>query len=680
MRASALVGPPGSGDHHRVTDPATKRLAWGLVALCVGSLACGLGLHATGDPGLEPSTAFSIALTAALVPVGVLVTRRQPGNPIGWMFLFVALTFDLGVLTGGYAEYWTSGEGGSEGLGKAAAWYASSSWTPWVLIPATFLLLLFPDGKLLPGNRWRLAAWSAGVGIALTWVAELLLPGKLEDYPRVKNPYGVESGLVEPLQGLGFLLVAIGLVGSIAAVILRFRRGDREQREQIKWIALAGAVIAVIVPVGIATYDLVGEDVANTAIELSILGLPIAAGVAMLRYRLYDVDVVINRTLVYATLTAGLAAVYAVVALGLGVAIGSGSTVPTAAATLAVALLFRPLRGRVQTEVDRRFDRARYEGLRTIERFLAELRAGRAAPERAGSVLAEALGDPNLELLFWLPAEEVHTDATGRTVTRPDAPGQAKTPVRRGELQLATVVHDEALDRRPNLLDSVLAAAGLAIEIGRLRAEVRRRLAEVEDSRTRIVTAGFEERRRLERDLHDGAQQRLVSIGLALRHVQSRLPESGAEARELDASVTELGQAIDELRELARGVRPAGLDDGLATALQALASRSPLRTRVDATDERFDDRLETAAYFVASEALTNAVKHARASTVSVSAARQDGRLLVSIRDDGVGGASATGGSGIVGMSDRVSALGGRLSVDSPPGGGTMVTAELPCES
>ena len=184
--------------------------------------------------------------------------------------------------------------------------------------------------------------------------------------------------------------------------------------------------------------------------------------------------------------------------------------------------------------------------------------------------------------------------------------GRARTPVRRATLQLATVVHNESLGNRPNLLQNVIEAAGLAIEIARLRAEVRRRLAEVEESRARIVTAGYDERRRLERDLHDGAHQRLVSIGLALRHVQGQLPARSREADELNATVEEVSDAIEELRELARGVRPAGLDDGLSPALRELASRSPLPTRVDATGERFEDPLETAAYLVASEALANA--------------------------------------------------------------------------
>ena len=217
--------------------------------------------------------------------------------------------------------------------------------------------------------------------------------------------------------------------------------------------------------------------------------------------------------------------------LGLGVAIGSGSTLPTAAATLAVALLFRPLRARIQAAVDRRFDRARYEGLRKVERFLEELRAGRAAPEETGACWPTRSGIPASSCCSGSrPRRSTSTRPAGRS-REPAAPGRTRTPVRRGDLQLATLVHDEALGERPDLLESVIGAAGLAIEIGRLRVEVRRRLAEVEDSRARIVTAGDAERRRLERDLHDGAQQRLVSIGLALRHVQGQLPAVSPQAQ-----------------------------------------------------------------------------------------------------------------------------------------------------
>jgi signal transduction histidine kinase len=460
------------------------------------------------------------------------------------------------------------------------------------------------------------------------------------------------------------------------------KRGSLVERLQLRWLAFAALLLPAAIVASLIESSITGSEGAATTIGsvLALTAIPVAIGVAVMRYRLYEIDRLINRTLVYVTLTAALAATFAAISLTLGVVIGSGSTLPTAAATLVVVLLFRPLRSRVQTFVDRRFDRARYEGLRKVEHFLEELRAGRAAPEATGEVMAEAIGDPGLELFFWLPAEQVHVDASGRAVEELPTAGGARTPVRRGGLQLATVVHDRALGERPDLLESVIEAAGLAIEIARLRVEVRRRLAEVEESRTRIVTAGYEERRRLERDLHDGAQQRLVSIGLALRNVQSRLPTPSPEAAELNATVEEVADAIEELRELARGVRPAGLDDGLSPALRELASRSPLHTNVDATEERFEDKLETAAYFVASEALANAAKHAHASHVTLSTARRNGHLVVCIRDDGVGGAVRSEGSGLAGMTDRVAALGGSLSVDSRPDRGTIVTAELPCES
>ena len=208
--------------------------------------------------------------------------------------------------------------------------------------------------------------------------------------------------------------------------------------------------------------------------------------------------------------------------------------------------------------------------------------------------------------------------------------------------------------------------------------EVRRQLAEVERSRARIVTAALDERRRLERDLHDGAQQQLVAIGLDLRHLQAGLEADSPVRHQLDDSVQRLGGAIRELRELAHGVRPASLDAGLATALSELAGRAPVRTVLDVTDERFASEVETAAYFVVSEALANALKHATPALIEVLADRVDGRLVVVVSDDGPGGAAAVPGSGLAGMSDRVAALGGTLSVDSPPDGGTRVRAELPC--
>ena len=356
------------------------RLAWGLAGLGLLLVASGTVLSLASGTGIDVrAEVFIWAITLAFAAAGVLIAARHPRNAIGWIFLGAGVAAGLGAVVGAYAEYWVESGAGPEALGKAAAWYGDVSWIPFIVVPSTFLLLLFPDGRLL-SPRWRPLAWCAGLGIAGTFVLNGLTPGPLEDYPEIRNPLGVESGLREALETLSILAVLIGLCGSALSLALRFRRADGEQRLQIKWLAYAGAVAALTVTIGLLLYEVVGEDVANSAIMLSVLGLPAATGVAILRYRLYDIDVVINRTIVYAALTAGLAAIYAAVSLSLGVAVGAGSTLPTAAATLAVAVVFRPLRARVQVQVDRRFDRARYEGLRQVERYLSDLRAGRAAP------------------------------------------------------------------------------------------------------------------------------------------------------------------------------------------------------------------------------------------------------------------------------------------------------------
>ncbi|MBA3735421.1 MAG: sensor histidine kinase [Actinobacteria bacterium] len=662
---------------------AARVASWIVVSLTVGVMA-GASLLDALSRSTEPawlSFVFPLAVVMS-TSVGLVVATRRRYNPIGWLLLANGLVLALNGLAANYAAYGLLERPGSLPGTEWAVLFDQSGW-PTVFAAFTAIAFVFPDGRL-PSPRWRPIAWAAIASFALFLLLSFLRPGSFD------KPFGAVSKplpqLPEAIFIAPFTIGALGMLASLFAAALavgtRLRRASGVERSQIKLLAYASALIPAAVVAGWAEGLLgSGSDTATViGLVLVVLAIPLAIGVAVMRYRLYEVDRLINRTLVYLALSALLALTYAAVSLTLGVALGAGSTLPTAAATLAVALAFGALRSRVQMLVDRRFSRARYEGLRRVERYLVELRAGRAAPEATGPVLAEALGDPSLELFFWLPESDEHVDFAGRPA--PVAPDSRRdlTPVRRGSLLLGAVLHDRALSERPDLLESVIDAAGLAIEIGRLRAEVARRLAEVEQSRARIVTAGYEERRRLERDLHDGAQQRLVSIGLALRHIQNQVPASSREAGELDDTVVELGEAIKELRELARGVRPARLDDGLGAALRELASRSAPRTTVDVTEERFQDHLETAAYFVASEALANAAKHAQASQVTVTATSQNGSLLVCVRDDGVGGACPADGSGLGGMTDRVAALGGSLSVDSPPGQGTVVTVELPCES
>jgi signal transduction histidine kinase len=227
----------------------------------------------------------------------------------------------------------------------------------------------------------------------------------------------------------------------------------------------------------------------------------------------------------------------------------------------------------------------------------------------------------------------------------------------------------------------VLRAAALPLEVARLGGEVRRRLAEVRESRIRIVRAGYEERRRLERNLHDGAQQRLVALGMTLRRLQRRLvgadPDAGAA---LDGAVDEISRTVVELREIARGLRPGALDGGLGTALDDLARRTPLAMRVEAPTGPLPDDVQVAAFYVACEAVANAVKHASASRIDVLVHREDDGLRVSVTDDGVGGAASVAGGGLAGLADRVAAHGGSLRLESPRGEGTRLEVVLPCAS
>jgi signal transduction histidine kinase len=302
-------------------------------------------------------------------------------------------------------------------------------------------------------------------------------------------------------------------------------------------------------------------------------------------------------------------------------------------------------------------------------------------PEDLRDVLAHALDDASLELAFWLPEYGTYSDLNGRPCELPVATSdRAATPVVRAGNPVAVLIHDASLREEPELLAAVGAAAGIALENARLHAELHARLAELRGSRARIVEAGQSERQRLERDLHDGAQQRLIALSLELKILEDELGENPEATRRLDEAQHEITQSLEELRAVARGIHPAVLTGhGLAIALEQVAARAsvPVRLSVDA-EERFPEQVEVAAYYVVAESLTNIAKHARASRASVQIGQVSDDLVVEIVDDGVGGADSESGSGLRGLADRVEALGGRLRVWTPRGGGTRVRAEIPC--
>jgi signal transduction histidine kinase len=305
------------------------------------------------------------------------------------------------------------------------------------------------------------------------------------------------------------------------------------------------------------------------------------------------------------------------------------------------------------------------------------------ADRSLGLALADALGDRSLKLVYWRPSAGHYVTYDGRPVELPEAgSGRAVTEVEREGIRVGAIIHDASLADEPGLVRAVAASAALALENERLEAELRARLDELQTSRSRLVEVSMFERRRLERDLHDGAQQRLVALSLQLGLAKRRLEEGQdvAAGAMLDAARDELARALEELRELARGIHPAVLTDrGLEPALEALAERAPLPVSLDQMPaERLPAPVEAAAYFVVAEALTNVVKYAGASTAAVRIRRNGSYAVVEVRDDGVGGADPTSGTGLRGLADRLAALDGRLEVHSPPGEGTTVRAEVPC--
>jgi signal transduction histidine kinase len=293
--------------------------------------------------------------------------------------------------------------------------------------------------------------------------------------------------------------------------------------------------------------------------------------------------------------------------------------------------------------------------------------------------LAERLGDRTLAIAYWLPERKLFVDERGDPVALPQpGTGRTWTAVEHHGSRVAAIIHDAELDARPELVEAAAAGAVMALDNERLKADLRARLQELHASRRRIVEAAAEARRQLERDLHDGAQQRLVSLSLDLELLRRKVAEHAA-AEMVDGAIQTLREALTELRELARGIHPALLSDhGLPPALDVLAQRSPVPIELDLElESRLPIEVETAAYFVAAEALTNVAKHGRASFARVTATDTDGVLTLTVSDDGVGGAHLNGGGGLRGLADRVAAIDGQLTIDSPPGGGTRVAATIP---
>lgn len=621
--------------------------------------------------GLQVGLALSVGLPGVLV--GLFLLMRGP-RVIGVLLVLLGL-LPLVLLSP------DSGVGAEppHGFARVLAVMSVAGWV-WLYIPPALLAAYFPDGRL--GRRWWPLPVGWGVLLLVFHLAVAFDPGSYGGGPdQIPGaPPAEVPAWVAQVAGFGSLVLLLALlVGSAARVVTRFRVGDVVVRRQIKWFLLSFMLLPAVLVATWAAYLL--TDVAGVVVMVGLLlvyvSLPVSVAVAIGRHDLYDVDLLVSRTAGYILLTGLVVAVYGGLTVAIGAVVGRGSELTVAVATLAATAVFGLLRRKVQAAVDARFDRGRGNALGRVDRFLDEIRHGRAEPEQVEQVLREALVDPGITVRFRMDTRGATTwhDATGAVA---DRPGGDVLDVAVAGQTIACIGYRRV--QRHRLFREVLRDVHLALELAQSRIALRQALSETLASRHRLVEATDAERRRLERDLHDGAQQRLVAIGMRLRLAQQDVSPTDPMQTALGDAVRDLREAITELRRVAGGVRPQGLDEGLATALRALTRTSPVPVELHVTTVPVSDAVATTAYFVAAEALANALKHADPRALTVDVAHDDGTLIVTVSDDGRGGAVVRAGSGLAGLHDRVAALGGRLSLDSRRDAGTRVEARLPCGS
>jgi signal transduction histidine kinase len=629
--------------------PWPRWLAFAIALLTAGVIAIGCVLLVFWP---SPADIARFATTAVIglpsTVLGLVVARRRPDNVVGALLAGVGLA---PAVNGVVDELLIIGQRWS--VADLVNRFGEGAWMLWYL-PVALLALYFPDGTLLPGKRWRVAAIGLPV---LVVVFDLVVAADI-------------LWLVFPL-----LPVFLGLlVAGAVSLRRRYRSAGEVRKAQVKWFALAGMFLPATLLLCWTSYLLLGApDLVLVGLLLTYLAIPAATTIAMLRHDLYDVDRALSGAVAYTMATAALLAVFTAVSFVSGLVIGRDSVAVAAATTAVCAIALAPLRSRLQRRVDRRLYPARQAALAALDNLRHGIHNGQSEPEELEDVLRAALKDPTLRIGYRLPGGTDLVDTEGNPVE----PGRS-APVHVGAVEIGAVIWERG---SKELLRELAAAAALIVELVRLRIEVAAALREVEASRSRLQHIGYQERKRLERDLHDGAQQRLVSLGMALRLAQRHLDDGTVDVNGLlDQSVAELGTAVAELRQLAHGLRPSSLDDGLGPALAALTSSMPVPVDLEVRAPTLPDDVSTTAYYVASEAVANAAKYARAERIRLSVAIEEDRLRVLVSDNGVGGATARNGSGLAGLADRVAAAGGQLRVHSPAGLGTLVEAVLPCAS
>jgi signal transduction histidine kinase len=684
--------------------PAAARLGWSLWALTVVMLGVGLATSLTGEqPFGEVVFAIIFPLfLLAYATVGALIASRQPGNAIGWIFLATGVLWALSGLAAGLAT-WAGPDQSDVSWVRVLDWLGAWVFVPGIYAPAMFLLLLFPDGHP-PSPRWKPVVWVGGLAAFGAALQAALVPGPMEDAVILRtNPYAVGSPEMWDLVGsVSWILGVLGVVAATVALLRRLRRSSGQQRQQIKWLAYAGVIVVSIFVLSGIGWTLGGEDellttvVLPASVLLGLLLVPVAAGTAILRHRLYDIDIVINKTVVYGLLAAFITAVYVGLVVGIGTLVGSrGNLFLSILATAIIAVGFQPVRERARRLANRLVYGKRatpYEVLSDFGERLASSYATEDVLPRLARVVGEGVGATRSRIWLRVGGELRRVgewpagskDASSVELPPGGLPSfegedRAFEVRHQGELLGAITVsmppREGLTPGGEKLLRDLAGQAGLILRNVRLIEELRA-------SRQRIVAAQDQERRRLERDIHDGAQQQLVALAVNLklaRTVSAKDPDRAGEI--LDRLQTEAQEAMENLRDLARGIYPPLLaDKGLAAALESQARKAVVPVVVEPNGiGRYPQEAEAAAYFCVLEALQNVAKYAEATSVTVRLQEEPGGLTFVVQDDGRGfdPAKSPSGSGLQNMADRVEALGGSLDVASSPGMGTTVTGRLP---
>jgi len=690
------------------------------LALALAALAIALAVYGHTPFAQVDITDMVLPITFSIA--GLVVATRLPRNPLGWLFLFMAVNGGTDGVASGIAGLSAISHSLSATWGQWAQWWLG--WTGPLTFPAgaaTMTMTLLPDGR--PASRFR--KWVIVAGVVVTLVISFPMgafaPGPMQNDSSVPGPYpnnplGVGLFSVFSQQVIPTITYFVGLFIVLLAAtspLARMRRASAEERQQLKWIAYALVLTTVgfiLVSVGGIFWPALNSSIVSNAIIALGYGVafPGATAIAILKYRLYDIDVAINRTVVYGSLAVFITSVYVGIAVGIGALVGSGGKPNLALsiiATAVVAIGFQPVSNRVQRVANRLVYGKRatpYEVLSAFSDQVAATDADEEVLPRMARILQEGT-TADLAVVWLRGVDGLHAAAVYPTQPSPQPSlfvdehdefnvpdADRAVPVRyQGELLGALSIRKrrgESLTMtEQKLVDDLAHQAGLVLKNVRLTQELLRRLDELRASRQRLVTAQDHERRRLERNLHDGAQQHLVALKVKLGLAQMLSTRDPERAK---ATVSELkldaDEALETLRELARGIYPPLLaDKGLAVALESQARKATLPVIIDADGlGRYSQDVEAAVYFCVLEALQNTQKYAKASHATVHLSDNDGAVGFEITDDGVGfdRATAKKGAGLTNMGDRLDALGGSIEMESSLGKGTVLKGSIPASA